>query len=625
VAGPGQASDPCAAVTGQIDTHWTAEARDRIRQAFTRTGLGYAGATWERTAALLDGYAGRWREEAGGACEATHVQHTQSSDLFDRRMLCLTRGSQELAALVRALGEARPETVEHAVEAATALSDPAMCRDVERMLLAPAPPAQPEVAVAVAAVREQLASVHVQEQLGQYRAAEEAAAVELGRARNLGYRPLMAEALLAAGRTTARRADARHVEAATAQLFDALDIAEGVRHDALAAEIWIDLVQVARRNHDTTTQAHAWSRRARAAVERAGNAPRQQGAIEQEIGELHYQDGRHAEAERQQRAALEIFAQAAELGVAEAKAQHALANTLHAAGQPEQADALYRQARSAFQDVLGAGHPYEARLISDHALALQETGRMDEAHALLQAALGIWMAAYDENHLEVGRVQLALANVAQQRGNLEPALAHVRESLRIHEHALGAGHAMLAEPYVVLGVIEFRRERYDDSRAAYQAALDIQIRSLGAGAPVVGVTRLNLAETWARLGRHDDALAELDQAERILAGSAYDVPAIMAVLWKGRGVALWGKRDGKGAIAALERALSLFDQQSGQDLERAEALWALAQAMTGQARQAPQRALDMAGEARRIFAASGEAGRKSDEAITAWLRQRGRP
>jgi tetratricopeptide (TPR) repeat protein len=264
-------------------------------------------------------------------------------------------------------------------------------------------------------------------------------------------------------------------------------------------------------------------------------------------------------------------------------------------------------------------------LLADHALALQEIGRLDEAHALLEAALGVWMAAYDENHLEVGRIQLALANVAQQRGHLAPALAHVRESLRIYERALGAGHAMLAEPYVVLGVIEFRRERYDDSRAAYQAALDVQIRNLGSDAPMVGVTRLNLAETWGRLGRHEDALAELDRAERTLAGSAYDVPAIMAVLWKGRGVALWGKRDGKGAVAALERALALFDQQSGQDLERAEALWTLAQAVTGQARRAPQRALDMAGEARRIFAASGEAGQRVTEAISAWLRQRGRP
>jgi tetratricopeptide (TPR) repeat protein/predicted Ser/Thr protein kinase len=625
VVGPGQASDPCAAVAGPIDTHWTMAARDRIRHAFTRTGLAYAAPTWERTAALLDDYAGRWRGEARDACEAAHVQHAQSSDLFDRRMLCLARGSQQLAALVHALGEAHAGTVEHAVEAATSLPDPGACRDTERVLLAPAPPAEPEIAVAVAAVRERLAGVHVQDRLGQYRAAEDAARVELDRARNLGYRPLVAEALLAVGRATARRADAEHVAAATAQLLDALDIAEATRQDGLAAEIWLDLVHVARRNHDTTAQAHAWSRRARAAVERAGNAPRQRGAIEQEIGELHYRDGRYADAERQQRAALDLFASGADLGVARARAQHALANTLHAAGQHEQADALYRQARSALQAALGAGHPHEARLLADHALALQEIGRLDEAHALLEAALGVWMAAYDENHLEVGRIQLALANVAQQRGHLAPALAHVRESLRIYERALGAGHAMLAEPYVVLGVIEFRRERYDDSRAAYQAALDVQIRNLGSDAPMVGVTRLNLAETWGRLGRHEDALAELDRAERTLAGSAYDVPAIMAVLWKGRGVALWGKRDGKGAVAALERALALFDQQSGQDLERAEALWTLAQAVTGQARRAPQRALDMAGEARRIFAASGEAGQRVTEAISAWLRQRGRP
>ncbi|HWN69900.1 MAG TPA: tetratricopeptide repeat protein, partial [Haliangium sp.] len=623
MAGMGQASDPCAGVTGEIDGLWTAEARDRIRGAFARTGLAYAGDAWDRVSGILDGYVAGWRREAGDACEATHVRRTQSAELFDRRMLCLARGSRQLAALVHELADARRDTVEHAAGAAVSLPEPGACRDVEQVLLAPAPPAAPEIASAVAEARRRLAEVRVQDQLGRYREAEAAAAAELGRARALGYRPLVGETLLALGRATARRADTEHVDAATAHLVDALDIAEGTRDDALAAEIWLELVHVARKHHDTTAQAHEWARRARAAVERVGDPPREHGAILHETGSVHYRDGQYADAERLQRGAIERFV-GAELRVAMAGAQHSLANTLHAAGKHDEAAALYRQARSSIREALGAGHPSEARLLRDHALGLVEIGRLDEARVLLQDALAIWRAAYDEHHLEVGRIHLALANVAQQRGELEQALAHAQESVRIHERALGAGHATLAEAYGMVGVVELRRERYDASLAAYQRALDIQRQSLGSDAPMVGVTELNLAETLTRLGRHAEALAAFDRAERILTGSAYDVPAIMAVLWKGRGVALWARSDRRGAVDSLERSLTLFAAQPGQDLERAEALWTLAQALTVNPRAASQRARDLAGEARRIFAVSGAAGERPAQAIAAWLRWPGR-
>jgi tetratricopeptide (TPR) repeat protein/predicted Ser/Thr protein kinase len=624
VLGPGRASDPCAAVTGEIDGLWTAQTRDRIRGAFARTGLSYGASAWDSASDILDGYVTGWRREADDACQAAHVRHTQSADLFDRRMLCLARGSRQLAALVHELGDAQRDTVEHAVEAAVALPDPGVCRDVEQVLLAPAPPAAPEVASAVAGARERLAGVRVQDLVGRYREAEDAAAAELGRARDIGYRPLVAETLLALGRATARRADTEHVDAATAHLFDALDIAEGVRDDALAAEIWLELVHLGRRNHDTTERGHAWARRAGAAVERLGNAPRDQGRLAYELGALHYRDRRHDEAERLQRAAVDTFAAVPDLRVSLASAQHQLANTLFAAGKTEQADALYQQARSAMHETLGTGHPYEARLLFDHAQALRESGLLEQARAHLQTALDIWRAAYDENHLEIGKIHLALTDIAQQRGELEQALAHARESLRIHERALGTGDARLADPHVMLGVVAFRLERYDASLAAYRTALDIQVRHLGDGSAKVGVTRLNIAETAIRLGRHEEALRELDQAERILVAAGYDVPAIMAVLWKARGVALWRGKDARRAVAALEKALALFAKQPGQDLERAEALWTLAQALTGRG-QASARALEMAEEARRIFAGTGEAGEGTARAIEVWLRASGRP
>ena len=75
-----------AAVWETPDANAPHPRRDAVRAAFLATGARRAADVWERTAAIIDGYAQRWAAMYGEACEATHVRGEQSAEVLDLRM-----------------------------------------------------------------------------------------------------------------------------------------------------------------------------------------------------------------------------------------------------------------------------------------------------------------------------------------------------------------------------------------------------------------------------------------------------------------------------------------------------------------------------------------------------------
>jgi predicted Ser/Thr protein kinase len=95
-------------------------AKAQIRAAFLATGKPYAKAAFEATSRILDRFTARWTEIYVDACEATHVRGEQSTETLDLRMAALQEGLEDLRALCHELGQATPEIVENAVNAASA-------------------------------------------------------------------------------------------------------------------------------------------------------------------------------------------------------------------------------------------------------------------------------------------------------------------------------------------------------------------------------------------------------------------------------------------------------------------------------------------------------------------------
>ena len=73
-----------------------------MRAQFEATGVTYAPGVADHLIESLDAYAANWVAARRQACEATHVERTQSEALLDLRSNCLDRGRDGLAAAVAA-------------------------------------------------------------------------------------------------------------------------------------------------------------------------------------------------------------------------------------------------------------------------------------------------------------------------------------------------------------------------------------------------------------------------------------------------------------------------------------------------------------------------------------------
>jgi hypothetical protein len=119
----------CTGAQDQIDEVWNRQQRAAIEQAMLATGVSYAAATSQRTAAVLDRYAADWTAAHTDACEATAVREEQSEEVLDQRMQCLARRKRSLRALVGELPRIDAESIARATEAAGHLPLISACDD----------------------------------------------------------------------------------------------------------------------------------------------------------------------------------------------------------------------------------------------------------------------------------------------------------------------------------------------------------------------------------------------------------------------------------------------------------------------------------------------------------------
>jgi serine/threonine protein kinase/tetratricopeptide (TPR) repeat protein len=619
-----QRPEPCAGVTREIDALWSPARRSALAAAFHTSGIPYAAAAWRSAESLVDQYVTSWRSGARDACEATYVDQRQSAELLDRRNLCLDRGKQRLDALLASIGGTAPlsqEVVEHVSEVAAALPDVGVCSDTRSLLLGVEPPAQPALAQAVKEVRERLAEARTHALFGRKGDALQVAEVQHRTALALPYPPLQAEALFHVGLALAARGTSDDATQAEAMYLEAVDLAEGARHDQLAAEIWHVLVILAGDYHSSTERGYAWSRREQAAVRRLGDPPLARAQALHALGTLYARDADHAAAVEQYRQAITLLQQTPRTSALLASYYHDWANSESTRGDYTAARPLFERALALAVAQYGAVHPKVARVQNDFARMLLELEEFDRARALLEAAVDTSKQVYGSEHYLVGKFLFTLTRLEARAGNLEQARAHAREGQRIYEHVLAPDHRYHAEAYTCFGVIDLRQGDFQAARAAFETALRIRRRHLDAGHLMIGWTEYYLAESLLGLGRYEDALAQSDAAQGN--GGSSRPADLRALLLSVRGRALLGQGQIAPAIEVLERAVDELDDLHGLSWERAAALWALARALRAGGTDAGARAESLAREAQAIYAARGRADAGVRDAIAAWLDEQG--
>lgn len=271
--------DPCGAADAALASAWNDAVRARARAAFEATKDPLALDAWTRAEAALSDYLEAWRGTRNRTCRAV-VDGEEQAAIGLYRLECLDRLRADAAALIEVLGQADATVVANAVQAVQSLRPLGVCANLQRVRQL-VPPAEPQLQERVEQLRQQLGRARALYGTGNYEPAKTLAQKVLDGAREAGYRPLEAEALLLAGEVGARTSKLGEAEKALQQ---AVFTAIAGQDDATATRAASWLVEVVGRWQMKSAEAQLWNAFARAALERLGGDEELEAGLLEKLG-----------------------------------------------------------------------------------------------------------------------------------------------------------------------------------------------------------------------------------------------------------------------------------------------------------------------------------------------------
>jgi tetratricopeptide (TPR) repeat protein/tRNA A-37 threonylcarbamoyl transferase component Bud32 len=468
----------CAAGPDKVSAAWelpgshggpSGPRHAEVRKAFLATGKPYAMDAIRSVVSALDDYATRWVGLYKEACEATQVRGEQSEEVLDLRMGCLNERLSGMRALTNVFSTATGEVVEHAVEAAHALTPLDGCNDV-RQLRSLIPPPDQAVKTRVEALRRELAQIKAEHDAGRYVSAVDKLKPIVKEARSLGYRPLEAESLARTGAALAwlsQNAEAEKI------LEEALRSAVASRHDDLLPDVAANLVAVVG-FQSRYVDAERWAKFAEATIERTtAPDPVVYSWLLNNIGAVYYLQGRLGEA-------LEY----------------------------------YQRARSLKEKTLGTDNPDLAGTIGNVALCLNALGRYREALSLSDISVHIIKTTLGETHPQFATELNNRGEILLKLGEVKSAYDAYLRADKIWEREMGPESPRVAYALTGLGQTLIRLNRANEAIPVLERALKIRRTSDPDGA--------RLAETEFALAvafgpQRADSARVVDLAQKALA------------------------------------------------------------------------------------------------------------
>jgi tRNA A-37 threonylcarbamoyl transferase component Bud32/tetratricopeptide (TPR) repeat protein len=571
-----EAPGPCEGLDTTLDGVWDDAARQRLSAGLGQSGASFSTPTFESVASRLDDVAAGLVSERTAACEATHVQRTQSEEMLDRRVACLDRVAGRVRGLVDALASADASMVLRAPDAAAALPDPSMCGPAS-LQTGLTPPASAQQRDEVDAIRASLDDAATLIDLGQSRRASPrvaALAVDAGR---VGYTPLVAEARMVEG-SAAR--DLGQLDEARDSWLEAADLAEGSRHDTVAASAWSALARLAWTDLDDAEVGQRWLRRARAATTRLGRTASSEADLLRTEGELLRLGGDIPAARAKLEASLQALGASPDPDRPQTwRTLLSLASLMEASGDARGALGLYRDYATRIEARLGPDHPMVASAAYNIGKLLVATGDYDGARTQLERSVAVWRAAYGETHPDLAYSHVALEEVELTVGSLERARTHAEEALRIREATLPSDHPDLGLALLGVGAVALMQGDAKRAVGAYEASVAIHERSLGPKHPQTAIVRANLGEALLATGDGPGALQAATKALADLSARDGMDPVVLAFARRIVGGALRLTGDLPAAVVELQEAKALLADHTGDPLERGLLHFELARAL----------------------------------------------
>jgi tetratricopeptide (TPR) repeat protein len=509
------------------------------RRAALWPSMSYAPQTWATVERTLDAYLEDWSAAVDRHCGDPE----RASPQWSWRAACLEQQAGELDALLALLESGEAGVIEHAAAAASALPRAVQCEGAASRVTPPADSAQ---AGRVQRLRVELAGLSATAAAGRYAPALPRAAALLEQARALGYGPLVAEATLMLARMHAGAGEGAEAERL---LYTVIEQAEAERHDAVAAEAWLTLLEVVGVNLARIDDADRLLAPATGAIRRLGDDDRLLARAWLVEGALR-----------------------------------------HAQGRFDEAVALYERALHHLEADLGPDHPGLAKAL--HGIALAEQGRGDPQASLAPArrAVALVQDHHGPDHPDVATYLSSVGNAQGMLGDSEAALHSFERAAPVLEQALGPHHPRLAAALHNLGTTQATLRRFDQALPVLRRAAAIDAQTHGTDHPHAAASRYAIAMVLQQQGDYEQAEAELRAALEGLERAWGPEHPDLAYLLVAQGHLLLERDQAAQSLPLLERGDRLLRRSLGeQHPRRVHGLHGEARALLALGRPEPAR------------------------------------
>ena len=502
----------CSGGDARVAAVWSPEQKQKLLHGFDGAKRLDTRAVVDRTAAIIDRWGTDWQHAYVGACEDTRVRKVQSEHLLDLRMDCLSRALDEAHATIDALSTGGADAIDHAIEVVRGLPPLGRCADTAALASGIAPPSTPEARATVDAIRGKLDAARAQRRLSHYAEAKKLAEAALADARASKYDPLIADALLEAGRVQAAVADPHALDMLEEAMMTATAAGDNDLAIRAASRRIVNLTYEAKR----MPLADEISRIATALATHASPPVETRVDLDDAVGMM-------LDHERKFDAAKERYDHALQLSMEKLGPDAPLTiTTLQSLGVLAAERHNFPEAKKLFEQVLAAQERIVGKMDPDYAQALEhvanvesEMGDTAKTGELREQALAIRLAALGPDHPDVAMSYGHLAGYYATIGEFPKAKTYFERALELQHKLYGDDSVSQTTNLSNYGLVLTDMGDYEGARTALDKALAIREKAYGPDDPRVGEVVSNLALAWKGERRYDKAIALLERAEKI--------------------------------------------------------------------------------------------------------------
>lgn len=452
---------------------WGNLPRSQIKESFLSANSSFAASSWERVSRIFDQYIEDWKNNRYILCEKASVDR-QSDELFPQKIRCLKSRLVEFQHLADVFAQADEKIVVKAVKAASSLTSLSQCFDPDALTSKIELPDQ-KIASDVESHRDRLVAVRVLLNTGKYKEARLLAKSLLAPVKELGYRPLLAEAQCWAGWTEERIGK---YTAAEELLQRSFWTAVESGHDKFMAQAANKLLWVVGYRLSRASEGLTWGQSAKIALVRLQWPLRLVGEWYDRMGYLFASLGKQQKAFEYRQKALETD-----------------------------------------EKVLGSEHPTVAIRRNNIGVMYWRIQDYDRALDHYQRALRITEKTLGPQHPDVAFSLSNIGLVFWKLGKYDKAIDHLQRALVMREELLGKEHPLTVWPLAGLGEVYRATKKWTQAIASFQRVTDICNKSSCYPEPL-GMAYFGLARMiWYREHNYEKTLALAKQAGNIYAQS----------------------------------------------------------------------------------------------------------